>query len=140
MGESVVVGVGGAVGRGVVSATMGVADGAGAVVSDSGDLEHEQRSKSLTKVRKPTNRFFMIRTMVHPQSRIKPKTGCQLNPPGPRQNRPDARPAPPHRPERLTMLLAHLKRVWYNVAVRLGFSYTILNCVLGEQMPQSARD
>jgi hypothetical protein len=39
-GESVVIGV--AVGTGVVSTTVGEADAAGAVVSDSGDLEHEQ--------------------------------------------------------------------------------------------------
>lgn len=42
IGVGVAVASGVAVGAGVVSTAAGVADGKGAVVSDSGDLEHEQ--------------------------------------------------------------------------------------------------
>jgi len=69
-GERVVVGVGGVVGTGVDSATVGVADGAGAVVSDSGDLEHEKQIK-LIRVRRAASRVFILRTIQETQSSIK---------------------------------------------------------------------
>ena len=70
-GESVLVGGGAAVGIGVVSATVGVADGAGAVVSTSGDLEHELNRTTLIRVKKAASGGFMIRTILSFQHSIK---------------------------------------------------------------------